>query len=268
MARSAIMNVIVQAAMKAGRGLVRDFGEVQNLQVSVKGPGDFVSQADHRAEKTIHYELSKARPDYGFLMEESGVVEGADAQHRFIVDPLDGTTNFLHGIPHFAVSIALESQGVLRAAVIYNPVSDELFTAERGDGAFLNDRRMRVAGRREITDCVIGCGIPYLGRKNSDHGKFLKELQKVMMNSVGVRRNGAAALDMAWVAAGRLDGYWEEPIMAWDIAAGVLLVREAGGFVTDLNGGDKMFDRGEVVCGNERIHRQLQDTVNGAHKTA
>lgn len=268
MARSAIMNVMVQAAMKAGRGLVRDFGEVQNLQVSVKGPGDFVSQADHRAEKTIHYELSKARPDYGFLMEESGAIEGADTQHRFIVDPLDGTTNFLHGIPHFAVSIALESQGILRAAVVYNPVHDELFTAERGDGAFMNDRRMRVAARREMTDCVIGCGVPYLGRKGSDHGKFLKELQKVMANSVGVRRNGAAALDMAWVAAGRLDGYWEEPIHPWDIGAGVLLVREAGGFVSDLAGGDKMFERQEVVCGNERIHQQLLKTVNGAHKTA
>ncbi|MEM1376117.1 MAG: inositol monophosphatase family protein [Pseudomonadota bacterium] len=268
MARSAIMNVMVQAAMKAGRGLVRDFGEVQNLQVSVKGPGDFVSQADHRAEKTIHYELSKARPDYGFLMEESGVVEGADVQHRFIVDPLDGTTNFLHGIPHFAVSIALESQGILRAAVIYNPVADELFTAERGDGAFLNDRRMRVAGRREMTDCVFGCGIPYLGRKNANHGDFLLELRDVMANSVGVRRNGAAALDLAWVAAGRLDGFWERALSPWDIAAGILLVREAGGFVSDLNGGDKMFDRGDIVSGNERIHRQLMDTVNGARKTA
>ncbi|MEL6920102.1 MAG: inositol monophosphatase family protein [Pseudomonadota bacterium] len=267
MARSAIMNVMVQTAMKAGRGLVRDFGEVQNLQVSVKGPGDFVSQADHRAEKTIHYELSKARPDYGFVMEESGAIEGADAQHRFIVDPLDGTTNFLHGIPHFAVSIALESQGLLRAAVIYNPVSDELFTAERGDGAYLNDRRMRVAGRREMTDSLFGCGIPFLGRRNSNHGEFLLELRDVMANSVGIRRNGAAALDLAYVAAGRLDGYWERAISPWDIAAGVLLVREAGGFVTDLNGGEKMFERNEVIAGNERLHRQLLNTINGAHKT-
>ena len=189
MPRSAILNVMVQAAMKAGRSLARDFGEVQNLQVSLKGPGDFVSQADHRAEAIVHAELSKARPDYAFLMEERGEIAGADGQHRFLVDPLDGTTNFLHGIPIFAVSIGLERQGQLIAGVIYNPAMDELYTAERGGGAFLNDRRMRVAARRKLSDSVIGTGIPHLGR--GEHGRSLIELRHVMAEAAGIRRLGA-----------------------------------------------------------------------------
>lgn len=265
MARSALMNVMVQAAVKAGRGLARDFGEVQNLQVSVKGPGDFVSQADHRAEKVLFQELQKARPGYGFLMEEGGEVEG-DGQHRWIIDPLDGTTNFLHGIPHFGISVALERQGQIIAGLIYNPVTDEMFSAERGGGAFVNDRRLRVAARREITDCVIGTGVPHLGR--GDHGKYLIQLRHVMSNAIGIRRNGAAALDLAYVAAGRFDGFWEERLSPWDIAAGIILVREAGGFVTDLNGGQDMFGRGEVICGNEAIHGQLMKIVHQPLKTA
>ena len=201
MPRSAILNVMVQAAMKAGRSLARDFGEVQNLQVSLKGPGDFVSQADHRAEAIVHAELSKARPDYAFLMEERGEIAGADGQHRFLVDPLDGTTNFLHGIPIFAVSIGLERQGQLIAGVIYNPAMDELYTAERGGGAFLNDRRMRVAARRKLSDSVIGTGIPHLGR--GEHGRSLIELRHVMAEAAGIRRLGAASLDLAYVAAPR-----------------------------------------------------------------
>ncbi|GAB4359942.1 MAG: inositol monophosphatase family protein [Oricola sp.] len=260
MARSALMNVMVQAVMKAGRGLARDFGEVQNLQVSVKGPGDFVSQADLRAEQTLRTELERARPDYGFLLEEGGEVAGKDAQHRWIIDPLDGTTNFLHGIPHFAISVALERQGQLVAGVIFNPATDELYTTEKGAGAFLNDRRLRVAARRNLSDCVIGCGIPHLGR--GDHGRFLVQLRNVMGDSVGVRRAGAAALDLAYVAAGRLDGYWEEGLSAWDMAAGILLVREAGGFVSDLSGGSDMFGRGDVVAGNEAIQKALLATVN------
>ncbi|MEM0900479.1 MAG: inositol monophosphatase family protein [Pseudomonadota bacterium] len=266
MAVSAIMNVMIGAARKAGRGLARDFGEVQNLQVSVKGPGDFVSQADTRAEKTIREELQRARPDYGFLMEESGEVTGKDHQHRWIVDPLDGTTNFLHGIPSFAVSIALETQGKLVAGVIYNPATDELFTAERGRGAFSNDRRMRVSGRRELTDCVVGTAVPHLGR--GDHGNYLIELRNVMNNCIGIRQSGSVAMGLAYVAAGRFDAFWEDNLQPWDIAAGILLVREAGGFVTDKNGGDKMFDTGGFVAGNEKMAKQLRDVLHKPFKTA
>ncbi|QLF68083.1 inositol monophosphatase [Peteryoungia desertarenae] len=259
MARSALLNVMVQAALKAGKSLARDFGEVQNLQVSVKGPGDFVSQADFRAEKIVREELLKARPTYGFLGEESEEIKGTDGAHRWIVDPLDGTTNFLHGIPQFAVSIALERNGELVAGVIFNPATDELFTAEKGSGAFLNDRRIRVGARKILSDCVIGCGIPHLGRGH--HGKFLIELRHVMGEVAGVRRMGAAALDLAYVAAGRLDGFWEAQLNAWDIAAGLLLIREAGGFVSDAKGGQAMIDTGTVIAGNEYIRKQLEDVL-------
>jgi myo-inositol-1(or 4)-monophosphatase len=256
MARSALLNVMVQAAMKAGRSLSRDFGEVQNLQVSMKGPGDYVSQADRKAEDILFAELSKARPGYAFLMEERGVVAGDDGQHRWIVDPLDGTTNFLHGIPLFAISIALERQGQIVAGVIYNPAMDELYTAERGGGAFMNDRRLRVT---KLTDAVIGCGVPHLGR--GQHGNFLIELRNVMAEVSGIRRMGAASLDLAYVAAGRMDGYWEIGLSPWDIAAGILLVREAGGFVSDMDGGQDMLDGGSIITGNEVIHRALLKTV-------
>jgi len=259
MARSALLNVMVQAAMKAGRSLSRDFGEVQNLQVSMKGPGDYVSQADRKAEDIIFSELSRARPGYGFLMEERGAVSGDDDQHRWIVDPLDGTTNFLHGIPVFSVSIALERQGQIVAGVVYNPAMDELYTAERGGGAFLNDRRLRVAARTRLSDAVIGCGVPHLGRGH--HGNFLIELRNVMDEVSGIRRMGSAALDLAYVAAGRMDGFWEGGLSAWDIAAGILLIREAGGFVSDMGGGQAMLETGAVVAGNEAIHRALLKTV-------
>jgi myo-inositol-1(or 4)-monophosphatase len=250
---------MVQAAMKAGRSLSRDFGEVQNLQVSLKGPGDYVSQADRKAEDIIFAELSKARPGYGFLMEERGAVFGDDDQHRWIVDPLDGTTNFLHGIPMFSISIALERQGQIVAGVIYNPALDELYTAERGGGAYVNDRRLRVAARNKLTDAVIGCGVPHLGRGH--HGNFLIELRNVMAEVAGIRRMGSAALDLAYVAAGRMDGFWEANLSAWDIAAGLLMVREAGGFVSDMDGGQAMLDDGTVVAGNEAIHRTLLKTL-------
>ena len=262
MARSALLNVMVTAAMKAARGPSRDFGEVQNLQVSVKGPGDFVSSADRKAEDVIRTELQRARPDYGLLMEESGAVEGRDRQHRWIVDPLDGTTNFLHGIPVFAISIALEREGQIVAGVIYNPAMDELYVAERGQGAFLNDRRLRVAGRRDLSQCVIGTGIPHLGRGN--HGQFLEQQRRVMLEVSGIRRMGAAALDLAYVASGRLDGFWEQNLSAWDVAAGILMVREAGGFVTDLSGGSAMLENGEICAGNETVQRALLGLVNGA----
>jgi myo-inositol-1(or 4)-monophosphatase len=260
MARSAILNVMVGAATKAGRSLARDFGEVQNLQVSLKGPGDYVSQADRKAEEIIYNELSRARPGYSFLMEERGPVDGDDEQHRWIVDPLDGTTNFLHGIPIFAISIALERQGQIVAGVIYNPAMDEMYVAERGGGAFLNDRRMRVAARRQMVDCVIATGIPHLGRP--DHGRALIDMRHVMADSSGIRRLGAAALDLAYVAAGRFDAYWEDAIQPWDMAAGMLMVREAGGFVSTRHGNQDMLETGSVVVGNELIHAALLKTLN------
>jgi myo-inositol-1(or 4)-monophosphatase len=261
MARSALMTVMIQAAMKAGKSLTRDFGEVENLQVSVKGPGDFVSQADKKAEKIIHTELSRARPGYSFLMEEEGEIIGDDPQHRWIIDPLDGTTNFLHGIPLFAISIALERQGQLVAGLVFNPVMDELFTAERGNGAFMNDRRLRVAGRRDMYEAVIGTGVPHIGR--GDHGKYLKQLARMMPEVAGVRRLGAAALDLAYVAAGRMDGFWEEGLHPWDIAAGAIIIREAGGYCTDETGDHDVVKAKTIVAGNEFIHRQLQDVLKG-----
>jgi myo-inositol-1(or 4)-monophosphatase len=255
MARSALMTVMIQAAYKAGKSLTRDFGEVENLQVSVKGPGDFVSQADKKAEKILHTELSRARPGYSFLMEEEGEIIGDDPQHRWIIDPLDGTTNFLHGIPLFAISIALERQGQLVAGLVFNPVMDELFTAERGNGAFVNDRRLRVAGRRDMHEAVIGTGVPHIGR--GDHGKYLKQLAKMMPEVAGVRRLGAAALDLAYVAAGRMDGFWEEGLHPWDVAAGAILIREAGGYATDEAGSHDVVNTKTIVAGNEFIHRDL-----------
>ncbi|MQB21308.1 inositol monophosphatase [Agrobacterium tumefaciens] len=260
MARSALLNVMVQAALKAGKSLSRDFGEVQNLQVSVKGPSDFVSQADLKAEKIVREELMKARPTYGFLGEEGGEEIGTDGAHRWIVDPLDGTTNFLHGIPQFAVSIGLERSGEIVAGVIFNPATDELYTAERGGGAFLNDRRIRVAARKQLSDSVVCCGVPHLGRGN--HGKFLVELRHVMGETAGVRRMGAAALDLAYVAAGRFDGFWEAELSPWDIAAGIVLIREAGGFVSDMGGTNSMLESRSVVAGNEYIQKALLDVVN------
>ena len=255
MPASALLNVMTQAARKAGRSLARDFGEVEQLQVSIKGPANFVSAADHRAEDIIHRELERARPGYGFLMEERGAIEGADKTHRWIVDPLDGTTNFLHGIPLFAVSIGLERDGQLVAGVIYNPASNELFTAERGKGAFLNDRRLRVSARRTLGDSVIATGIPHRGRPQ--HATFQKELAKVMGEVAGIRRTGAAAIDLAWTAAGRFDAYWERTIKPWDMAAGILFVREAGGRATDIDGKAEMFDTGTIVCGAPAIQRAL-----------
>jgi myo-inositol-1(or 4)-monophosphatase len=263
MIRSALMNVMTAAVLKAGRALKRDFGEVENLQVSVKGPGDFVTAADKRAEKTLYEELSKARPGYSFLMEESGRVEGTDKSHCWHIDPLDGTANFLHGVPIFGVSLALERDGQLVAGVIYNPATDDLFVAERGQGAFHNNRRMRVAARRSLSDSMVACGIPPLSRID-DHPKFKVDLAAVMAKTGNVRRLGAAALDLAMVAAGGFDGYWERGINAWDIAAGVVMVREAGGFVTDLEGGGNMLARQEICAGNETIQRLLLDTLRKA----
>lgn len=255
MPASALMNVMIAAVRKAGRSLARDFGEVEQLQVSVKGPGNFVSKADMKAEDILFRELSKARQDYGFLMEERGEVVGADKTHRWIVDPLDGTTNFLHGIPVFAISLALEREGELVAGVIYNPILDELYTAEKGKGAFMNDRRLRVANRRALADCVVSTGIPHRGREG--HRRFLAECEIMMRETSGIRRTGAASVDLAWVASGRFDAYWDQKLEPWDVAAGIVLVREAGGIVTDLDGKPAKAATGGFAAGNQVIHKQL-----------
>lgn len=259
--RSALINVMVAAARKAARGLVRDFGEVENLQVSLKGPANFVSQADIRTEKLLVAELQRARPAVGFLLEEQGEIIGEDPKYRWIIDPLDGTTNFLHGIPHFAISIGFEREGELLAGVVFDPIHDELFWAEKGKGAYVNDRRLRVATRREARDAVIATGIPHLGRPEPE--RFIQELSRVMVNVAGVRRSGSAALDLAYVAAGRFDGYWERALGAWDMAAGILLVREAGGVVSDLDGQNEMFKTGAIIAANDHLHRPLLKLVTG-----
>ena len=263
MIRSALMNVMTAAALKAGRGLKRDFGEVSQLQVSVKGPGDFVSAADRKSEKVIFEELSKARPGYSFLMEESGTVQGTDTSHRWIIDPLDGTTNFLHGVPIFNISIALEREGQIVAGLVYNPANDDMFVAEKGQGAWLNNRRLRVAARHNLAEALIGCGIPVLGRASA-HPRFKVELSAVMAHVANVRRYGAAALDLCFVAAGQLDAYWERGLNAWDIAAGSIIVREAGGFVTDLDNGPDYLAKGTICCGNETMHKAILGLVREA----
>lgn len=260
---SALLTLMINAARKASRDMRRDFGEVEHLQVSRKGPADFVTATDKRAEQIIFEELSKARPGYGFLMEERGAVEGDDKTHRWIVDPLDGTLNFMHAIPHFAISIALERQGQLVAGVIYNPISDDLFYAEKGKAAFHNDRRMRVSARQGLADAVIATGIPFRGRPG--HAKFLTELHKVMPEIAGVRRFGSAALDLAWVAAGRYDGFWERNLAPWDFAAGVVLVREAGGVVRDADGGDDPMPTGAIAAGPDEVLTPLLAAIKAAH---
>ncbi|WP_409432662.1 inositol monophosphatase family protein [Litorimonas sp. RW-G-Af-16] len=267
---SPIMRVMQGAARKASRGLLRDFGEVENLQVSRKGPADFVSRADKKAEEVIFENLDRDRPGYSYLMEESGEIVGTDKTHRFIIDPLDGTTNFLHGIPHFAISIALEREiddqpREVVAGIVYNPVTDEMFMAEKGKGAFLNDgarggtdRRLYPTKRDIFTDSIFATGIPFLGRPG--HTKFLKELHQVMGASSGVRRMGAASLDLAWCAAGRYDGFWERGLAPWDLAAGVLIAREAGLMVESLSGGDPV-ETGDVITTNAALMPHLKKRV-------
>jgi len=267
MAATALMNVMIAAARKAGRSLARDFGEVEQLQVSVKGPGNFVSAADHKAEEIIHSELARARPGYSFLMEERGEIVGDDRSHRWIVDPLDGTTNFLHGVPLFAISIGLEREGQLVAGVVYNPISGELFAAEKGKGAFLNDqRRLRVAVRKSLAEALVSTGIPHLGRPG--HALFLTETERVMKKVAGLRRTGSAALDLAWTAAGRFDAYWERNIQSWDTAAGIVIVREAGGVVSDLSGGSAMFANYEVLAANATLQKALLPLLTKSHAGA
>jgi myo-inositol-1(or 4)-monophosphatase len=262
--RSANITVMIQAAHKAARPLVRDFGEVENLQVSIKGPGDFVSAADRRAEQTLRRELARARPGFGFLLEESGVIEGEDRDHRWIVDPLDGTTNFLHGVPHFAISVALERRGELIAGVVYDPIKDEMFCAEKGAGAYLNDRRLRVSGRSDLANCLIGTGIPVLDWPGREQG-FMGQLERLSAEVAGIRRLGTASLDLAYVAAGRLDGFWEFGLKPWDVAAGIVLVREAGGLVGRLDDDGGLLAGGTLVASNAVVHPRLTQLLRVNH---
>lgn len=264
---SPALNVMTSAARKAGRKLILDFGEVENLQISMKGPADFVTVADQRTERILIEELQKARAGYPILTEESGLVDGPDKSHRFIIDPLDGTTNFLHGIPHFAISIGLEREGQMVSGVIYNPISDDMFTAERSHGAYLNNKRLRVAARKDLKVCLSATGIPFMGRGTpEDHDRYMKELRAVIDSTAGVRRFGSASLDLAWVAAGRFDAFWEHALSPWDIAAGLLMVREAHGVVTDLQGGERMMQTGDILAANEHLHPQLLKLLKGAGK--
>jgi myo-inositol-1(or 4)-monophosphatase len=258
---------MVRAAEKAARTLVRDFGEVEQLQVSKKGPADFVSSADLAAEKTIRAELSKARPDFAWLMEEAGKGGPADAKSRWIVDPLDGTTNFLHGVPHWSISIAAETDGAIVAGVVYDPVKNELFWAERGQGAFMNAKRLRVSGRRSLDVALLATGMPYKGRKTGPN--FLAELELAMSETAGVRRFGSAALDLAYVAAGRYEGFWEYGLSPWDSAAGTILVTEAGGFVGEVDGGTNPIFGTSILAANGELSRPIRDLLKRAEgKTA
>lgn len=256
---SPTLSVMIDAARAAGRRLVRDFGEVENLQVSRKGPADFVSAADRKAEQIIQDFLSKKRPGYGFVMEEGGVIEGSDKTHRFIIDPLDGTLNFLHSVPHFAISIGLEREGELHAGVVFDPMRNEIYWAETGEGAWMENRRLRVAARRKLSESVVVTGIPQLGVEGFE--TFLEEMVTVRHEVAAIRRFGSAALDLAWVASGRFDAFWERNLSAWDVAAGIVLVREAGGNVLGLGGSDPA--SGSLVAGNPAIANKLAERIEG-----
>lgn len=264
---SGLLTIMERAARKAGRGLRRDFGEVEHLQVSQKGPADFVSKADQKAERILYDDLLHARPDWGFLLEEAGEIPGDPNKPRWIIDPLDGTSNFLHSLPHFAISIAVEEplangKREVTSALVYQPLTDESFWAERGRGAWLNDRRLRVSSRRHLYEALIATGVPYKG--HGDVAQFNTIFNAIAPEVAGIRRYGAASLDLAWLAAGRYDGYWEADLEPWDVAAGILLVREAGGFVTDFRGGDRAIERSEFLAANDQIHSKLHKLVAGA----
>ena len=265
---SGLITVMQRAARKAAPRIRRDFGEVEQLQVSRKGPADFVSMADRRAEQTVMEELRHARPDWGFYMEEGGTIEGDPSKPRWIVDPIDGTSNFLHGIPHFAMALAVQEPklgggwGEITQGLVYQPLTDESYWAEKGRGAWLNERRLRVSSRRDLSDALIATGIPH--KAHGDLDRFNRVLDAVAPEVAGIRRFGSAALDLAWVAAGRFDGFWEEDLQTWDVAAGILLVREAGGFVTDFRGADRALDTGQVLAANDQLHSKLHKLVGGA----
>ena len=256
---SPLLNIMQKAAKKASRGLRRDFNELENLQVKTKGPANFVTASDIRTQKIIYEELSYAKPDWSFIMEESKPIENQNTKARFIIDPIDGTTNFMHGNPNFAISIAAEIDNRLEAAIIYSPITDEMFTAERGKGSFLNDKRIRVATRKKLSESILITGIPHLGRGNKE--LFIKEMDKIIPEVAGIRRSGSAALDLAWIAAGRYDIFWERGLSVWDIAAGILLVREAGGFAKGIDGSDQDLWNGNIISGNDDIIIALSEKL-------
>lgn len=256
---SPLLNIMQKAAKKASRGLRRDFNELENLQVKTKGPANFVTASDIRTQKIIYEELSYAKPDWSFIMEESKPIENQNTKARFIIDPIDGTTNFMHGNPNFAISIAAEIDNRLEAAIIYSPITDEMFTAERGKGSFLNDKRIRVATRKKLSESILITGIPHLGRGNKE--LFIKEMDKIIPEVAGIRRSGSAALDLAWIAAGRYDIFWERGLSVWDIAAGILLVREAGGFAKGIDGSDQDLWNGNIISGNDDIILALNEKL-------
>ena len=256
---SPLLNIMQKAAKKASRGLRRDFNELENLQVKTKGPANFVTASDIRTQKIIYEELSYAKPDWSFIMEESKPIENQNTKARFIIDPIDGTTNFMHGNPNFAISIAAEIDNRLEAAIIYSPITDEMFTAERGKGSFLNDKRIRVATRKKLSESILITGIPHLGRGNKE--LFIKEMDKIIPEVAGIRRSGSAALDLAWIAAGRYDIFWERGLSVWDIAAGILLVREAGGFAKGIDGSDQDLWNGNIISGNDDMILALSEKL-------
>jgi myo-inositol-1(or 4)-monophosphatase len=256
---SPLINIMIKAAKKASRGLRRDFNELENLQVMTKGPADFVTASDIRTQQIIYDELSYAKPDWSFVMEESKPIKGKESKSIFIIDPIDGTTNFMHGNPNFAISIAAEVNDRLEAALIYSPITDEMFIAERGKGAFLNDKRIRVASRKKLSESLLVTGIPHMGRGNKE--LFLKEMKQLIPEVAGIRRSGSAALDLAWIASGRYDIFWERGLKIWDIAAGILLVREAGGFAQGLNGQDTDMWNGNIISGNDDIINALNEKL-------
>jgi len=258
------MTIMIAAVRKAARGVQRDFGELSNLQVSVKGPGDYVTAADKRCEKVLRAELEKARPGYGFLMEESGAVTGTDPDHRFIIDPIDGTTNFMHSLPLFGISVALERKSEIVAAITYNPITDEMFTAEKGAGAFLNNKRLRVANRKDIHEALLCCGIPHRGREG--HPENRAEIAQLQAKVIGIRRIGSVTLELAYLAAGRIDGFWERGLNPWDLAAGILLIREAGGFTSDCDSDANPLQTGNIVAANADLLPLIKKELAAARK--
>jgi myo-inositol-1(or 4)-monophosphatase len=261
-ALSPIMTVMQRAAEKASRSLLRDFGEVENLQVSKKGPGDFVTAADKRAEQIIHEELSKARPDFSFMMEEGGEIKGSDPDHKWIIDPLDGTHNFMHGVPHWSISIALEQRGQIVAGLVYDCTKDEMFMAEKGNGAFVRRKRLRVSGRNVLELCMVNYGQPLKDPVKND--LFFRELRAVSGSGVMVRRFASAALDLCYVAAGRIDGYWERYIKPWDVAAGILILKEAGGISTSIDHEESPVYSQQIIAANTAIHGDLRKILKSA----
>ncbi len=264
---SSLVQVIIDAVRKTARPMLRDFGEVSNLQASRKGPGDFVTAADIKAEQTLYELLLKARPGYGFLGEERGLIEGTDKSHRWIVDPIDGTTNFMHAMPHFAITVALErfapdGSSEIVAGVTYNPVMNEMFWAEKGKGCYLNDTRIRVSGRRDLSESLFATGLPFIGK--TGHGQAIKDIHAVGQRVAGIRRLGSAALDFAWVACGRYDGYWERNLKPWDVAAGLLFVTEAGGVVTTIDPDGDPRTGAQIIAANPELHTQLRKVLRAA----